>query len=77
MANETGMQCNQNEQKNYMWPQKHTNPLLRKVMATMGGEGGKAYRNQDMIQEITIAKKKAKFLSFLYISFREAEQFLS
>lgn len=46
-------------------------------MATTGGEGGKANTNQDMIREITIAKKKAKFLSFLHISFREAEQFLS
>jgi len=40
-------------------------------------EGSKANRNKDMIQEIAVTKKKAKFLSFLHISFREANQFLS
>lgn len=45
-------------------------------MATVGGEGSKANRNKDMIQEIG-TKKKAKFWSFLHISFKEAKQFLS
>lgn len=80
MTKDIGIQCNQNEQKSYTHGHKTTLNLsspLRKVMATIGVEGSKANRNKDMIQVITITKKKAKFLSFLHISFREAKQFLS
>ena len=72
MTNEIGIQCNQNEQTNYKTTFILSSPL-RKVIATMGREGSKANRNKDMIQEITTIKKKAKFLSFLHISLREAK----